>query len=94
MTEKRRDAFPQGIEKSVRHLLKARGEKEGFWHFATVIGVGGWLFVLPVVAGAYLGRYLDGRIAGKTSWTVTLLLVGVAAGSYNLWYFLFRRKGE
>lgn len=86
--------FPRQIEKSARELLKARGEKGGFWHYASVIGVGGWLFALPVVAGAYLGRYLDGRLGGGISWTLTFIILGIAAGIYNLWYFLMRKGGD
>ena len=93
MKDDRRDEFPRRIEQGVRNLLSARGARSGFWHYATVIGVGGWLFALPVVAGAYLGRFLDGRVARGTSWTVTFIVLGCAAGIYNLWYFLFK-KGD
>lgn len=93
MTGKGGNDFSRRIDKHVRDLLAARGEQGGFWRYATVIGVGGWLFALPVVAGAYLGRFLDRKAAGGTSWTVTCILLGVAAGAYNLWYFLFRKRG-
>ena len=91
--KKSSDKFPRRIEKSVRDLLSARGERGEFWHYATVIGMGGWLFALPVVAGAYLGRFIDTRFTSGTSWTVTGIFIGIAAGMYNLWYFLFRRGG-
>ena len=93
MTGKNPDNFSRRIERSVREFLTGRGERAGFWHYTAAIGIGGWLFALPVVAGAYLGRFLDGRLAGGTSWTVTFIVLGIAAGIYNLWYFLFRRGG-
>jgi ATP synthase protein I len=92
--EKGRDNFPRRIEQSVRDLLRARGEEGSFWHYAAVIGMGGWLFALPVVAGAYLGKFLDGKVASGISWTVTCIIIGIAAGMYNLWYFLFRKGGK
>ena len=88
---KERESFPRRMEKSVKALVAARGEKGGFWQYATLVGMGGWLFAIPVVAGAYLGRYLDRRVSGGTSWTVTFILIGVAAGIYNLWHYLFSR---
>jgi ATP synthase protein I len=86
--------FSGQIEKSARGLLKAREEKSGFWHYASVFGIGGWLFAIPVVAGAYLGRYLDGKIAGGRSWTLTFIILGIAAGIYNLWHFLIGKGNE
>jgi ATP synthase protein I len=84
--------FSEKVERSAEELMKAREGKSGFWHYARVLGVGGWLFVIPVIAGAYLGRYLDGKKEGNVSWTLTLIIIGIAVGVYNVWYFLFRRS--
>jgi ATP synthase protein I len=80
------------IDKSAAEIMRSRREKSGFWHYAQILGVGGWLFVIPVVAGAYLGKYLDERTGGSISWTLTLIIVGIAVGIYNIWYFLFRKS--
>ena len=84
------EKFSKDIEKSAKELMKSRREK-GFWHYASIIGVGGWLFVIPVIAGAYLGRYLDKRFEGGISWTITFIIIGIAVGIYNFWYFHARR---
>ena len=81
------------IEKSAKELIKSRGEKT-FWHYASILGVGGWLFVLPIVAGAYLGKFLDRKLAGGISWTLTFIILGLALGIYNIWYFYIRRSGR
>jgi len=86
----RNKRFPKEIEKSAKDLLKGRREGSGFWHYASIIGVGGWVFVIPIVAGAYLGRFLDGKIKSGVSWTITLIIIGIAAGGYNVWLFYFR----
>ena len=53
------------------------------------IGTLGLLFVLPVVAGAYLGRWLDGLAAGySVRWTVSLILLGVMTGALNVYLFI------
>jgi ATP synthase protein I len=85
--------FADKVEQSADRLLKSRGEQKTFWHWASRVGVGGWLFAIPVVAGAYFGKYLDDKSSGKISWTVTFILLGIAAGSFNLWQFL-SRKGD
>lgn len=83
--------FSRDIEKSAKDLMKARKEKTGFWYYASAIGMWGWLFVIPVVGGAYIGRYLDNKIRGGISWTITLIIIGIVVGIYNIWYFYFRR---
>ena len=88
------DNFSKDIEKSAKDLMRARKEKTGFWHYASFIGLWGWLFVIPVVAGAYLGRYLDKKIRSGTSWTITFIIIGIFLGIYNVWYFYFRRTKE
>lgn len=52
-------------------------------------GTLGLLFVVPIIAGAYLGRWLDGLFAGySVRWTISLILLGIGFGGYNVWYFL------
>ena len=54
------------------------------------IGTLGLVFVLPVVGGAYLGRWLDSLVAGYSiRWTVSLILLGVIVGMINV-YLLIR----
>lgn len=75
--------FAKDIGKSAKELMDARKEKGTFWHYAYVLGVGGWLLALPIVGGAYLGKYLDKKIgaSGGISWTITFIIIGVAAAS-------------
>lgn len=84
--------FSEKVEKSAEELMKARRERSRFWHYAQMLGVGGWLFVIPVVAGAYLGRYMDSKLGGEISWTITFIIIGIAVGVYNVWYFLLRKS--
>jgi ATP synthase protein I len=86
------DRFSREIDDSARKLLRARADRRVVWRHAALLGVGGWLFVIPVVGGAYLGRYLDRRHAGGQSWTLTLILLGLAVGVYNFWLYYHRRS--
>lgn len=52
-------------------------------------GTLGLLFVVPIVAGAYLGRWLDSLMTGySVRWTLSLILLGIALGGYNVYRFL------
>lgn len=59
-----------------------------------LFGTVGLLFIIPVVGGAYLGAWLDGLDAGfSTSWTVSLIIVGIFVGAYNVYYFIRNMGG-
>ncbi len=52
-------------------------------------GTLGLLFVAPLVAGAYLGRWLDTLAEGySVRWTVSLIVLGIVVGGYNVVRFL------
>lgn len=86
--------FSRDIERSAKELMKARKEKRSFWHYASLVGAGGWLFVIPVVGGAYLGRYLDKKMGSGIILTAALIVIGIAIGVYNIWHFYFRKSEE
>jgi len=47
------------------------------------------LFVLPVVGGAYLGRWIDSLLAGySVRWTISLLMLGVFIGGMNVYLYI------
>ena len=56
------------------------------------LGTLGLLLVLPIVVGAYLGHWLDERVAGfSVRWTVGFMLLGVALGAYSVYLFVRSR---
>jgi ATP synthase protein I len=86
-----KERFPSDVDKSARELMKARREKRTFWRYAYLLGAGGWLFAIPTVGGAYLGKYLDDKFGESgVSWTLTFLILGIAFGVYNVWRFFIR----
>ncbi|XCV38120.1 AtpZ/AtpI family protein [Methylococcus sp. ANG] len=51
------------------------------------------MFVLPLVAGAYLGRWLDQHSAGYSiRWTLSLLFLGLVVGAWNAWQLIKRHE--
>ncbi len=52
-------------------------------------GVLGLLFVVPIIGGAYLGRWLDTLASGySVRWTIGLIVLGITVGAYNVFRFL------
>jgi ATP synthase protein I len=78
------------IDRQVRRMEKAHRERTTLLSQTAYIGVLGLVFVLPVVAGAYLGRWLDSLLAGYSiRWTLSMLFIGVVVGAVNV-YLLVR----
>jgi len=74
------------VDKQVRRLKKAERERHDWVSQTVYIGTLGLAFVIPVVAGAYLGRWLDEQLQGySTGWTVSLIFVGVVIGAFNVY---------
>ena len=79
------------IDRQVRRMEKAQRERATLLSQTVYIGVLGLVFVLPVVAGAYLGRWLDSLAAGYSiRWTLSMLFIGVVVGAVNV--FLLVRE--
>lgn len=93
MEKKENSEFRKKIEDSVRSYKTSKSQRREFWRHVSRVTVAGWLFVIPVVAGAYLGRYLDKKNIGDISWTITFIIIGIAVGIYNVWHFIYE-KGE
>jgi ATP synthase protein I len=52
-------------------------------------GTFGLMLVLPIVAGAYLGNWLDTHAKGFSfSWTISLIVIGVFVGTFNAVWFV------
>ncbi len=50
------------------------------------------LFIIPVIGGAYLGRWIDSLFTGySVRWTVSLIVLGVAVGMVNVYLFIRER---
>ena len=85
------DKLRLALARQVRRLREAR--PAGLLGLLVIGGTAGLLLILPVVAGAYLGRWLDEQAAGySVRWTVNLILLGLLVGAVNV--FLFFRSHD
>ena len=77
------------VERQAQRMKKAEREQSTLLGQTTYIGTLGLLFILPLIAGAYLGQWLDNLAAGySTRWTVSLIVVGVFVGALNVYLFI------
>ena len=71
---------------------RKRGERDA-WFWLGMFGLVGWSVAIPTIAGIALGLWLDDRFPGETSWTLTFLIIGVALGCLNAWYWIKQESG-
>jgi ATP synthase protein I len=78
------------VEQQARRMKQAEKDRPTLIAQTVYIGTLGLVFVLPVVGGAYLGRWLDGLAEGYSiRWTLSMLFLGVIIGAVNV-YLLIR----
>ena len=69
-----------------RHAREQR--RRTVWFGLGMFGLVGWSVAIPTLIGISIGVWLDSHWPGKASWTLTLLIIGVALGCLNAWYWI------
>ncbi len=78
------------VESQIKRIKKAEHDRPNLLSQTVYIGTLGIVMVLPVIAGAYLGHWLDSLMAGYSMrWTLSLLFAGIVIGIFNV-YFLVK----
>jgi len=90
----RRKDFIEEVEKESRRLKDSRANRRGLWYYLASAFSVGWLVVIPTIGGAYFGRYLDKRWNTGGYWTLSLMLGGLLAGIFCVWYSGMGRGGD
>lgn len=60
-------------------------------------GIIGFIVIIPAMIGALLGMFLDVAVTAPFSWTVLLIVLGVACGFFISWSWIkkeIRRSNE
>ena len=80
------------VERQARRMREAERDRPTLLAQTVYLGTLAILFILPVVLGAYLGSWLDARMAGySVRWTVSLILIGVFVGALDVYLFVRER---
>jgi len=73
---------------AARKLRARRNSADGVWFGLGMMGLIGWSVAVPTLLGAALGLWLDKHYPGKTSWTLALLIAGLATGCFSAWHWV------
>ena len=66
------------VEREAGRMQRAERERSGLIAQTVYLGSLALMFIVPVIAGAYLGRWIDGLFAGySVRFTVSLIVIGV-----------------
>ena len=66
---------------------------ENFWRLVAQATQLGWNLVVPIVGGVLLGHWLDDMFGKEFTWTLSLLLMGVAVAFNNLYAMYVEHGG-
>lgn len=84
-----RDKLRQSVERQAQRMEQAERERGTLMSQTIFLGMLALLLVVPLVLGAYLGNWLDSQGSGySVRWTVSLILLGLAVGIFNVYRFL------
>jgi ATP synthase protein I len=86
------DRLRDALSRQVKRMRDWR--RGGVLGLLVMGGTAGLLLAVPLVLGAYLGRWLDEQAEGySVRWTVNLILLGLGIGIYNVYRF-FKEHGQ
>ncbi len=90
---KAHEALSRDVGAKEARKLKARRERyRGIWFGLGAFGMVGWSVALPLLAALALGIWIDSRWPSRFSWTLMLLVVGIALGCLNAWNWVSRER--
>jgi len=83
------DLLKREVAKQVQRMKRAEQDRPTMLAQSIYLGTLGLLFVVPVVLGAYAGRWLDGLYEGYSiRWTLSLIILGVLIGAVSAYQFV------
>jgi ATP synthase protein I len=83
------DELRKHVERQARRMQQAERDRPTLLSQTVYVGTLGLLLVLPIIGGAYLGRWIDNHFPGYAiHWTVSLIVVGVVVGAVNVYLFM------
>jgi len=87
--------FQRQIAARIARKLDAHARPDRIvWFGLGMMGVIGWSVTVPTLLGAALGNWIDRRHPGVHSWTLALLVAGLALGCWNAWHWVARGQQD
>jgi len=90
--DRNRDIKPKYAERvhasAARKIWARQNPSKGIWFGLGMMGLVGWSVVVPTLAGAALGLWLDSKHWSSRSFTLALLVAGLVIGCFNAWNWI------
>lgn len=78
------------VDREAGRIKQAEEDRRTLIAQTIYLGTLGLLFIVPVIIGAYVGRWLDGLSPGySVRWTLSMIILGIVVGAVNV-YLLIR----
>lgn len=83
---KEREKMQEAIDlrRSRREAWEESGERP-LWMNLSMVGALGWLIVVPILGGLFLGRWIDAVLATGVLFASALTFAGACLGLYLAW---------
>jgi ATP synthase protein I len=93
--QERQASFRRRIASRAEDRLRARRQRDRtLFHAFASSGMVGWSVVVPTLLGLAVGSRLDRHVPAPWSWSLTLMLGGLALGCWNAWQWIVSREND
>ncbi|MFP3914077.1 MAG: AtpZ/AtpI family protein [Actinomycetota bacterium] len=89
-----RRRFRRIVGDKAARRIRARRRSEGVWFWLGMLGLIGWSVAIPTVLGVAFGLWLDRVAPASFSWVLSMLVMGLALGLLNAWFWVRRESGQ
>jgi len=84
-----RDPLVEGVRRQRSRFERWQREGEpSVGRRLAQIGVLGWVIVVPILIGVFVGRWLDQKFQSGVFWTAPLLMLGTVLGCWSAWRWM------
>ncbi len=89
------DSLEREVQTRAERKMRARREQDrSVWFGLGMFGLIGWSVAVPSLIGIAVGVWIDKRWPGDHSWTLMLMVLGVAVGCLNAWHWIQRESHD
>lgn len=92
-SEDRDRRFGSTVGRKAARQIRARDQSDSVWFWLGMLGLIGWSVAVPTVLGVALGVWLDRVVPVPFSWVLSMLVMGLALGLFNAWFWVRRESG-
>lgn len=93
LAAKKSSALADRIDAKAKRMLRVRRRRTPeVWLGVGMMGLIGWSVTVPTLLGAGIGIWLDRNYPGSRSWTLALLVSGLAIGCINAWHWVAKEQ--